>query len=202
MPASSLLLLRIRQCRCAADLDHHQMLVLLTASCVNPQPVPSILPGDTLSRSHFPLAGEQPWSAAHTPHGGSTIGHSGAHGSLAGMSNPSMSGARPSVMGGAGSMSGLGAASLLSRRPSYQVGHAELGSSPSRQSSIMSMVRASSFICAFVHPAGHVSHCKLQPRAAPYAHCICDVVSELAGQWTPAQVARSISALHTHIHRR
>lgn len=37
-------------------------------------------------------------------------------------------------------MSGLGPGGMLSRRPSYQVGHGDLGSGPSRQSSIMSMV--------------------------------------------------------------
>jgi hypothetical protein len=37
-------------------------------------------------------------------------------------------------------MSGLGPVGMLSRRPSCQVGHADLGSGPSRQSSIMSMV--------------------------------------------------------------
>lgn len=141
-----------RRCTCNLfNQDHDQALEVW-----NCQPAAST----SLLRCHLtngPLyidpAGEQPWSAAHTPHGGSTIGHSGAHGSLAGMSNPSMSGARPSVMGGAGSMSGLGAASLLSRRPSYQVGHAELGSSPSRQSSIMSMVRATQHITSSVQHA-------------------------------------------------
>lgn len=53
-----------------------------------------------------------------------------------------MSGARPSMAGGLSSMSGLGPGGLLSRRPSYMVGHGDgLASGPSRQSSIMSMVR-------------------------------------------------------------
>lgn len=52
-----------------------------------------------------------------------------------------MSGVRPSMAGGLSSMSGLGPGGLLSRRPSYQVGHGDLASGPSRQSSIMSMVR-------------------------------------------------------------
>jgi hypothetical protein len=82
-------------------------------------------------------AGDEPYSAAHTPHGGSS--HTGAHVSLA--AKPSMSGARPLIAGGLSSMSGLGPGGLLSRRPSYQVGHGDLGSGPSRQSSIMSMVR-------------------------------------------------------------
>jgi len=84
-------------------------------------------------------AGDHPWSTAHTPHSGTMSHAGGGHANLAAMSSPSMSGARQSLMGGPSSMSGLGPGSMLSRRPSCQIGHGDL-TSPSRQSSMMSMV--------------------------------------------------------------